>query len=79
MKKILIIITGSIAASKCYEIISLLNKKYEVNCVLTKEAEKYIKLKNIKRVLKGRLYTEKAEIMNKMLHSQLMLKVLRQS
>ncbi len=71
MKKILIIITGSIAASKCYEIISLLNKKYEVNCILTKEAEKYIKLKDIKRVLKGRLYTEKAEIMNKMLHINL--------
>lgn len=42
-KKILLIITGSIACYKTIELIRLLKKKsYEVNCILTKGAQEFI-------------------------------------
>ena len=45
MNKILLIITGSIAASRCKEIITLLNnKEVNISCMLTKEAKKYVKI-----------------------------------
>ena len=48
MNKILLIITGSIAASRCKEIISLLNiKEVKISCILTKEAKKYVKISGI--------------------------------
>ena len=44
MNKILLIITGSIAATRCKEIIALLNiNKVKISCILTKEAKKYVK------------------------------------
>ena len=40
MNKILLIITGSIAASRCKEIITLLNiNEVKISCILTKEAK----------------------------------------
>ena len=48
MKNILFIITGSIAASRCVGIFELLYaKNFEISCILTKEAEKYIKTLNL--------------------------------
>ena len=42
-KKILLIITGSIACYKSIDLIRLLKKKsYEVNCILTKGAQEFI-------------------------------------
>ena len=72
MNKILFIITGSIAASKCDEIIRLLKyKSVEVSCILTKEAKKYIKMKSIKKLLGSKIFTDETEKKNKMLHINL--------
>ena len=72
MNKILFIITGSIAASKCDEIIRLLKyKSFEVSCILTKEAKKYIKMKSIKKLLGSKIFTDETEKKNKMLHINL--------
>ena len=69
MKKILIIITGSIAASKCEEIIKKLSaQKFQISCILTNEAEKYVNLKNLKKIIKNRLFTDQSEKKNRMLH-----------
>tara|TARA_B100001287_G_scaffold262891_1_gene253263 strand:- start:129 stop:1310 length:1182 start_codon:yes stop_codon:yes gene_type:complete len=72
MNKILFIITGSIAASKCEEIFSLLSSdKFMISCVLTKESKKYINIKSIKKYIGNRVFTDKSEKLNKMLHINL--------
>ena len=59
MNNILLIITGSIAASRCKEVITLLhNKEIKISCVLTKEAKKYIKISDYKKLLKNRIFTD---------------------
>ncbi len=72
MNKILFVITGSIAASKCKQIMNLLDiKNFQISCILTEEARKYIKITELKRYSKDRIYTDKSEIKNKMLHINL--------
>ncbi len=72
MNKILFVITGSIAASKCKDIMASLNlNKYQISCVLTEEAKKYIKITELKKYLGNRLFTDKSEKKNKMLHINL--------
>ena len=72
MNKILLIICGSIAASRCKEIINLLNdKKIQVSCILTEEAKKYVKISDFKKLVKNRVYTDRSEKKNKMLHINL--------
>ena len=72
MNKILLIITGSIAASRCKEIITLLNiNGVKISCILTKEAKKYVKISDIKKLLKNRIFTDEDEKKNKMLHINL--------
>ena len=72
MNRILLIITGSIAASRCQKIIELLqNKEVKISCILTKEAKKYVKVSVIKKLLKNRIFTDEAEKKNKMLHINL--------
>ena len=72
MNNILFIITGSIAASRCKEIIILLrNKEVKISCILTKEAKKYIKISDIKKLLRNRIFTDEDEKTNKMLHINL--------
>ena len=62
MNKILFVITGSIAASKCKDIMASLNlNKYQISCVLTEEAKKYIKITELKKYLGNRLFTDKSE------------------
>ena len=59
MNKILFIITGSIAASRCKEVITLLNiNKVKISCILTKEAKKYVKISDIKKLLKDKIFTD---------------------
>ena len=59
MNKILLIITGSIAASRCKEIITLLNiNEVKTSCILTKEAKKYTQISDIKKLLKNRIFTD---------------------
>ena len=72
MNKILLIITGSIAASRCKEIITLLNTNgVKISCILTNEAKKYVKLSDIKKLLKNRIFTDEDEKKNNMLHINL--------
>ena len=72
MSKILFIITGSIAASRCKDIFKILyNKNIQISCILTKEAEKYINIKDIKKYTKNRIFTDKSEKKNKMFHINL--------
>ena len=56
--KILFIITGSIAVSKCYDILSSLKKnKIEVNCLITNNAKKLLNTSKIKQNISGKIYT----------------------
>ncbi len=72
MNKILFIVTGSIAATKCNEIFRFLNlAKFQISCILTDEAKKYIKINNIKKYTKNRIFADKSELKNKMLHINL--------
>ena len=72
MNKILFIITGSIAASKCKEIIkSLDSEKIQISCILTNEAKKYINIRDIKKFTKNRIFTDRSEKKEKMLHINL--------
>ena len=70
--KILFIITGSIAVSKCYDILSALRKnKIEVNCLITNNAKKLLNTLKIKKNISGKIYTEASEKKEKMLHINL--------
>ena len=72
MNKILFIITGSIAATKCKEIIkSLDSEKIQISCILTNEAKKYINIPDIKKFTKNRIFTERSETKEKMLNINL--------
>ncbi len=72
MNKILFIITGSIAASKCKQIInSLIENKIQTSCILTEEAKKYIRVSNIRKLTNNRIFTDKSEKKNRMLHINL--------
>ena len=72
MNKILLIICGSIAASRCEEVIKLLNyNNFKTSCILTEEGKKYVSISNIKKLVKNRIFTDKSEIKNKMLHINL--------
>ena len=72
MNKILLIICGSIAASRCEEVIKLLNyNNFKTSCILTEEGKKYVRISNIKKLVKNRIFTDKSEIKNKMLHINL--------
>ncbi|MFL2543706.1 MAG: bifunctional phosphopantothenoylcysteine decarboxylase/phosphopantothenate--cysteine ligase CoaBC [Alphaproteobacteria bacterium] len=70
--KILFIITGSIAVSKCYDILSALKKnKIEVSCLITNNAKKLVNTLKIKRNISGKIYTDASEKKEKMLHINL--------
>lgn len=70
--KILFIITGSIAISKCNDILKILKqKKIKVNCILTDNAMKLIKISILKKNILGKVYTDDNEKKQKMLHISL--------
>ena len=67
--KILFIITASIAIQKCNKILKeLLLNNIEVDCILTQNALKMIEQKELKKNIIGKIYTNKSEKNNKMLH-----------
>jgi phosphopantothenoylcysteine decarboxylase/phosphopantothenate--cysteine ligase len=58
-KKILLIITGSIAAYKSIDLIRILKKNnYEVNCILTKSAEEFITPLAVASISASPVYTD---------------------
>ncbi len=72
MNRILLIITGSIAAPKCIDILEKLNQEnYLISCILTEDAKKYIKINRLKKYTKNKIYTDSSEKKNKMLHINL--------
>ena len=72
MNKILFVITGSVAAYRCIEIFKSINaKQLQISCILSEEAKKYIKTTDIKKYAKNRIFTDKTEKKNKMLHINL--------
>ncbi len=72
MNKVLLIITGSIAASKCERIInSLINKKIQTTCVLTEDAKKYVRISDLRKLVNKKIFTDKSEKKNRMLHINL--------
>ncbi len=72
MNNVLFIITGSIAASRCMEIIRFLdNKNFQISCILTENAKKYLNLKILNKITKNKVFTDASEKKNKMLHINL--------
>ena len=70
--KILFIITASIAIQKCNKILKeLYLKNIQVDCIITENALKMINHKKLKENIKGKIYTNKSEKNNKMLHIKL--------
>ena len=70
--KLLFIITGSIAVSKCFEILDELKKnKVRVSCIITNNATKLLNTNKLKKILSGSIYTEANETKEKMLHINL--------
>ena len=69
---ILFIVTGSIAAPKCYEIFNILTKKgIKIDCLLTDNGKKLVNLSKIKKNILGKVYINKNEENDKMLHINL--------
>ena len=55
--KVLFIITGSIAVSKCFEILDELKKnKVKVNCIITNNAKKLLNINKLKKSISGKIY-----------------------
>ncbi|MDA9621080.1 hypothetical protein N9S51_02035 [Pelagibacteraceae bacterium] len=70
--KVLFIITGSIAVSKCFEILDELKKnKVNVSCIITNNAKKLLNINKLKKNLSGNIYTDASETKKKMLHINL--------
>ena len=70
--KILFIITGSVAVSRCYEIAEKLKKnKVDVDCVLTTNAKKLVNISILRKNITGKIYTDLSENKQKMLHINL--------
>ena len=59
---ILFIVTGSIAVSKCFEILDELKKNnIKVSCILTNNAKKLLNINKLKKSLSGNIYTDASE------------------
>ena len=70
--KILFIITGSVAVSRCYEILEKLKKnKIDVDCVITTNAKKLVSITKLRNNITGKIYTDISENKQKMLHINL--------
>ena len=70
--RILFIITGSIAVSKCYEILEKLkDNKIDIDCIITNNAKKLINISKLKKNITGKIYTDNNETKKDMLHINL--------
>ena len=55
--KLLFIITGSIAVSRCFEILNELKKnKFKVSCIITINARKLLNINKLKKSISGKIY-----------------------
>ncbi len=70
--KILFIISASVAIKKCKEIFEILSSNnISIDCIVTKNAKKMINLKELKKTISGKIYSDLDEKNNKMLHIDL--------
>ena len=70
--KILFIISASIAITKCNEILrQLSNQHIFIDCIVTNNAKKMTKLEDLKKNIKGKIYSDSSEKNNEMLHIKL--------
>ena len=67
--KILMILTASIAIKKCNEIFNKLSSNnIIIDCIVTDSAKKMINLKDLQKNIHGKIYSNRSEKNNKMLH-----------
>jgi len=70
--KILFIITGSVAVSKCYDLLKILkDHKVEIDCIITNNAKKLLDISRLKKNISGKIYCDASEVNTKMLHINL--------
>ena len=70
--KVLFIITGSIAVSRCFEVLDELKKnKVKVSCIITNNARKLLNINKLKKIIIGNIYNDLSEKKEKMLHINL--------
>ena len=70
--KILFIISASVAIKKCKEIFEILSSNnISIDCIVTKNAKKMINIKELKKTISGKIYSDLDEKNNKMLHIDL--------
>ena len=70
--KLLFIITGSIAVSRCFEVLNELKKnKFKVSCIITNNARKLLNTNQLKKSISGKIYNDLSEKKEKMLHINL--------
>ncbi len=70
--KILFIVSASVAIKKCAEIFeNLSSKNISIDCIVTNNAKKMIDLKELKKRISGKIYSDLDEKNNKMLHIDL--------
>ena len=70
--KILFIITGSVAVSKCYDLLKILkDHKVEIDCIITNNAKKLLDISRLKKNISGKIYSDASETNTKMLHINL--------
>ena len=70
--KILFIISASIAIKKCNEILRQLSyQQIFIDCIVTHNAKKMIGLEDLKKSIKGKIYSDSSEKNNKMFHIKL--------
>ena len=70
--KILFIISASIAIKKCYGILAqLTNQKIFIDCIVTNNAKKMISSEDLKKNIRGKIYSDSSEKNNTMFHIKL--------
>jgi len=70
--KILFIISASIAIKKCYGILEqLTNRQIFIDCIVTNNSKKIANIKELKKNIIGKIYSDSSEKNNQMLHIKL--------
>ena len=70
--RLLFVMSASIALKKAIEVLKVLTaRNIIIDCIITDNAKKMTDYKNIQKVIKGKIYTNKSESKNKMLHINL--------
>ena len=70
--RILFIISASIAIKKCNDIFKELTSDHiSIDCIITNNAKKMTNIKNLKKIINGKIFNDSSEKNNKMLHIEL--------